>query len=359
MDGIGWFAYNTLKEITVNNPGIEFHFLFDSRPDPSFLFSKNITPHNLFPPAKHAFLNIVWFEWSVKKILKKICPDLFFSPDGILCLSWNGKQHGVIHDINFYHYPEDLKFSNRKYYNYFFPRYANKATRVATVSEYSKYDIARSFEIREDKIDVVYNGINSFYHAVPENVVSKTRDRYTNGEPFFIFVGTISPRKNLLNLMAAFDLYKRDSSSATKLLIAGAEMYKAHELHNLKTELQFGKDIIFTGRLADAELNDLLGSALALVFIPKFEGFGIPPIEAMQCNIPVIASSVTSIPEVCRDAALLVNPFDKHEVKNALIKIESDESFREQLIEKGKKRKEFFSWEKTADLLWASIGKCL
>jgi glycosyltransferase involved in cell wall biosynthesis len=359
MDGIGWFTYNTLKEITVSNPAIEFHFLFDSGIDASFLFSKNVIPHNLFPPARHAVLNIIWFEWSVKKILKKIDPDLFFSPDGILCLGWNGKQHGVIHDINFYHHPEDLKFSNRKYYNYLFPRYANKATRLATVSEYSKFDIAKSFEINQDKIDVVYNGINSFYHPASENIINQTRDRYTNGKPFFIFVGTISPRKNLLNLMNAFELYKRETNSDTKLAIAGGGMYKVGQLHDLKKQLQFGGDIIFTGRLGDTELNDVLGSALALIYVPKFEGFGIPLVEAMQCNIPIIASSVTSIPEVTGNAALLVDPFDVDEIKNALVKIETDQTLRNELIERGKSRKEFFSWRKTADLLWASINKCL
>jgi glycosyltransferase involved in cell wall biosynthesis len=358
MDGIGWFAYNTLKEITVNNPQIEFHFLFDSGIDPHFIFSKNIVPHNLLPPAKHAVLNIIWFEWSVKQILKKINPGLFFSPDGILCLGWNGKQHGVIHDINFYHHPEDLKFSNRKYYNYFFPRYANKATRLATVSEYSKLDIVKNYDIKKDNIDVVYNGINSFYHPVTEKIINRTKDRYTDGKSFFIFIGTISPRKNLSNLMRAFDLYKQETRSDTKLVIAGGGMYKVHHLHNLKTHLQFGTDIVFTGRLDDAELNNLLGSAIALVFVPKFEGFGIPLVEAMQCNIPIIASGVTSIPEVIGDAGLLVDPFDIYEIKNAIVRIETDKFLRNELIKKGENRKEFFSWEKTADLLWASIRKC-
>src|ERR687889_157102 len=95
MDGIGWFTYNTLEYIVKQNPGIEFHFLFDSGIDKDFLFSSNVTGHNLFPPAKHALLNLIWFEWSVKRLLDKLNPDLFLSPDGLLCLGWNGKQYGV------------------------------------------------------------------------------------------------------------------------------------------------------------------------------------------------------------------------------------------------------------------------
>ena len=165
MDGIGWFTYNTLKEITVNHPEIEFHFLFDSGIEDEFLFSRNIIPHNLFPPAKHALLNTIWFEWSAKNLLNKLKPDLFFSPDGILCLGWDGKQYGVIHDINYEHRPKDLKLSNRIYYKYFIPRSAKKACRLSTVSEYSKNDIVNTYKINADKIDVIHLGINEFFSS--------------------------------------------------------------------------------------------------------------------------------------------------------------------------------------------------
>jgi glycosyltransferase involved in cell wall biosynthesis len=359
MDGIGWFTYNTLKHIVPANPGIEFHFFFDSGIDKDFLFADNIIPHRLFPPAKHALLNIAWFEWSVKHQLKKIQPDLFFSPDGILCLGWAGKQYGVIHDINFVHRPQDLKFSNSRYYNYYFPRFARKATRLATVSEFSKQDIHSSFGIENDKIDVVYCGVNSFYHPVDNIVADDTRKRYTSGKPYFIFVGTLSPRKNVLGLMDSFELFKKETGSDVHLVIAGHDMFRANELYERKKQMQFGNEVLFTGRVGDEELNRLLASSLALVFVPFFEGFGIPAIEAMQCHVPVIASNVTSVPEVVGEAALLVDPNKTEEIKNAMKAIAQNESLRTDLIEKGKRRKEFFSWQKTAGLLWRGISSCL
>src|SRR5687768_9362286 len=123
MDGIGWFTFNTLRSIVAKNPQAEFHFFFDSASDPEFIFGSNVKSYVLFPPAKHALLNVAWFEWSAKRLLNQLQPDLFLSPDGILCLGWKGKQFAVIHDINFLHKPKDLKFSNRKYYNYFFPKF--------------------------------------------------------------------------------------------------------------------------------------------------------------------------------------------------------------------------------------------
>lgn len=359
MDGIGWFTYNTLKFIVRQNPHIEFHFLFDSGIDEEFLFAENVVPHNLFPPAKHAMLNILWFEFSVKRKLKKIKPDLFFSPDGNLCLGWAGKQHGVIHDINFYHYPEYLKLSNRKYYNYFFPRYIKKATRIATVSEYSKKDISSVYEIGEDKIDVVYSGINSFYHPIDSNKQPEIRNKFTEGEPYFLFVGTLSPRKNVLGLMKAFELYKDKTGSSTKLFIVGGGMYKTDDLYKYQKQMRFGEEVIFMGRLDNDEMNNIYAAAMALVFVPFFEGFGLPPLEAMQCDVPVIASNVTSVPEIVGDAAFLTDPFNINSIAEAMITIEDDQRLRNELITKGRMRKQTFSWERTADLLWKSILKCV
>ena len=359
MDGIGWFTYNTLRYIVRQNSQIEFHFLFDSDIDQEFLFADNIVPHKLFPPAKHAILNIVWFEYSVRKQLKRIKPDLFFSPDGILCLGWNGKQHGVIHDINFHHHPEYLKFSNRKYYNYFFPKFIKKATRLATVSKYSKKDICTTYSAETDKIDIVYSGVNSFYKPVDESKKAKIRDQYADGKPYFVFIGALSPRKNIVGMMKAFELFKKRTGNETRLLIVGKEMYGTAEMQQCKKKLQFGRDIMFTGRMSDAVINDILGSALALVFVPFFEGFGLPPVEAMQCDVPVIASNVTSVPEVTGDAALMVDPFNIHSIADAMINVQQSSELRFDLIKKGRVRKEFFSWEKTAELLWESMHKCI
>jgi glycosyltransferase involved in cell wall biosynthesis len=359
MDGIGWFTYNTMKHITLTNPDIEFHFLFDSGIDKKFLFSKNIVPHNLFPPAKHAILNIAWFEWSVVNYLKKINPVLFLSPDGILCLRWNGKQHGVIHDINFAHIPDDMKWANRKYYNYFFPKYARKASGLATVSEYSKTDIINTFKIDRGKIDVVYCGINSFYEPVSEDIKKQVRQKYTGGVEFFVFVGTLHPRKNIIRLLQAFEKFKQATPSNVKILLVGREMYRTKEMHDYRESLQHKNDVIFTGPLPEEELKIVFGSALCLTFVPYFEGFGIPPIEAMQCDVPVIASNTTSVPEVVGNAALLVDPFNVDEIAVAIQRIWNEPFLRQDLIMKGRVRKLAFPWERTAKLLWASVSKLL
>lgn len=359
MDGIGWFKYNTLQYIVKNNPGIEFHFFFDSAIDKEFLFGNNVVPHKLLPPAKHPALNIIWSEFSVRKKLKQLRPHLYFSPDGMLCLGWNGPQYGVIHDINFMHHPEFLTFSNRTYYRRYFPRFAQKATRIGTVSTYSKDDIARTFQIDPEKIDVVYCGVNSFFQPVDVTVVSAARERYTSGRDFFLFVGTLSPRKNILGLMQAYELFRETAGQDIKLVIAGGGMYKTRELSDFRKKSKYGHDIIFTGRLENEELNNLYASAIALVFVPFFEGFGIPLVEAMQSRLPIIASNSTSIPEITGDAAILVDPGNISQIAEAMQSVADDKKLRHDLIRKGLHRRHFFSWKKTADLLWKGMCQSL
>lgn len=359
MDGIGWVTYNVLKELTTSHPEIEFHFLFDSGIENEFLFSKNIIPHNLFPPAKHAVLNTIWFEWSAKILLNRLKPDLFFSPDGILCLGWKGKQYGIIHDVNFVHRPKDLKKANHIYYNYFIPRSIKKACRIATISAYSKKDIIDVYKTPSEKIDIIHLGINDFFYPINKSVQQEVKNKFTQGCDYFIFIGTISPRKNIDRLMLAFDLFKQQTNSDFKLILAGKEMYRTLELHDLKLKLKNGNDIIFTGRLNNNDLAVLLASAFCLVFVPLIEGFGLPPIEAMQCDIPVIASNVTSVPEVVGDAALLVNPFNVEEIKNAMITVYTNNEIRYALIKKGIERRKLFKWQNTAKEIWISMQKCL
>jgi glycosyltransferase involved in cell wall biosynthesis len=359
MDGIGWFSFHTLGHIVRNNPSVEFHFLFDSGVEKEFLFAENVIPHNLFPPAKHAVLNIAWFEWSVKRVLNKINPDLFFSPDGILCLGWSGKQHSVIHDVSFLHRPDDLKWTNNKYYNYFFPRFAKRARRIATISEYSKADISNSFNVDPSKIDVVYGGGNEQFQPISAPQQQEIKQSVSGGKSYFIFVGTLHPRKNLVGLLKAFELFKDETGADFKLVIAGKPAYKAEDIFTQRDMMKHKEDVIFTGRVDDDKLNGLLAAAFASTFVPHFEGFGIPIIEAMQCDVPVISSNTTSMPEVAGDAALLVNPESPDEIKTAMVKLYNDPPLRDLLIQRGRQRRTQFTWERTAAALWKSIEQSI
>jgi glycosyltransferase involved in cell wall biosynthesis len=357
LEGIGWFTYETLKRMVYQHPEHEFFFLFDRPYDKSFVFSSNVSPVVLFPQARHPALYYLFFEFAVPRALKKIKADLFLSPDGYLSLSTSVPSVQVIHDLHFVHFPQNIPWMERNYYSYFFPRYANKAARIACVSEYTKKDIINSFQIKAEKIDVVYNGANELYAPLGSEEIIKTQKIYTKSSPYFLFVGALHPRKNLVNLFLAFDAFKKTYHNNFQLLIVGAKMWKTSAIENAYKNMEFKEDVIFTGHLDSNKLKYIYASAHALVYVPYFEGFGIPIVEAMYCDVPVITSNVTSMPEVSGDAALLVNPFSVDEIKDAMLKLTKDEEYRKMLIEKGKIRRKNFSWQQSADRLWSCISK--
>lgn len=359
LEGIGWFTLETLKRITRNHPEHEFIFIFDRPYNQDYIFSENVTPVVIGPQARHPFLFYAWFEFQIPKILKKYKADLFLSPDGYLSLRTKVPQLAVIHDINFVHRPGDLPWLIAKYYNYFFPKFARTAKRIATVSYYSKEDITRSFKVDYDKIDVVYDGINQIFEPISEEDKIVVREKFTGGSEYFLFVGALHPRKNVSGLLKAFDAYKSVSGNGLKLVIVGGEMHKTGDIFDTYENMRYKVDVIFTGRISTADLHDIFGAALALTFIPFFEGFGIPIVEAMSAGLPVICSNTTSIPEVGGDAVLYADPLKIDQITEAMLKLVGDEKLRELLIEKGFKQKDKFSWDETARLLWMSIERAL
>jgi len=359
IDGLGMFTLESFKKIVAKNPTVEFVFIFDRKPNPDFIFAKNITAIVIGPQARHPFLYKIWYQYSLHKLLKRLNADIFVGTDGGIPLKTRTKTLSVIHDLNFEHHPEHLPPLVRNFYCKNFPKFAAKATRIATVSEFSKKDIIDTYNINSQKIDVVYNGPNEKYKPISNQEKESIQLKYSNSNPYFLFVGTLHPRKNLINLFTAFNEFKSESNSNYKLLIVGRKMWWTKEIEKAYNELSFKKDIIFTGRVSNKELYQITASAYALTYVPIFEGFGIPLVEAMSCGIPIITSNVTSMPEVVGDAGVLVDPYSVDQISQAMIKITSDDQLKTQLVEKSILQAKKFSWEKTGDLLWNSILKTI
>lgn len=359
LDGIGWFTFHTLQHITAAHPDIEFIFFFDRQWDPRFIFGPNVRAVALFPQARHPFLYYLWFEHAIPAALKKHKADLFLSPDGYLSLNTSVKQVPVIHDLNFEHYPKDLPFLTRSYYRYYFPRFAAKAARIATVSEFSKKDISECYHIGSDKIDVVYNGVNELYKPCEPSVVNSTREKYAGGAPYFLFVGMLHQRKNIANLFRAFEKFRDGNQTNMKLLIVGHKKWWTSEMEQVFEGMKYKDEVVFTGRMPIEELVRVVGSAFAMTYVSVFEGFGVPIIEAMKSGVPVITSNVTSMPEVSGGAALLADPFDTDSITGAMTRLWKEKSLRESMIASGLERAGYFSWNRTSELLWSSITKAL
>jgi len=355
LDGIGWFTYQTLKRITLAHPAHEFIFLFDRPYNSQFVFASNVKPIVVFPPARHPFLYLIYYQWSVNRLLKKLQPDVFLAPDGLLVLGSATKQIAVIHDINFHHYPQDLGFFYRHYYNIFMPLFAKTANKIATVSEFSKSDLVQTYKIFPEKISVVYNGINEGYKVLNEQEKQSTRAAFSAGKNYFLFVGSMSPRKNLARLIEAFALFKKHSLSDFKLVLAGGNLWGESTLHALIAKHQLKEEILFTGRVSQDDLEKIMGSAYALTFVSYFEGFGIPLVEAMACEVPIICSKESCMPEIAGDAARYVDAFDVEDIAKGMKELTDNNDLRKRLIEAGIAQRAKFSWQTAAEKLWQII----
>lgn len=359
LEGIGWFTCESLKRITRQHPEHQFYFIFDRPFSEEFIFNDNITPIVAFPQARHQYLWYLFFEWSVPYLLRKYKADMFLSTDGWLSLRSNLPSVNVIHDLNFEHSDDFLPPAVHEYYTTYFPKFAEKATRLATVSEFSKYDIHTMYHIPLDRIDVAYNGCNCEFVPISLSEQEEVKQKYAMGEEYFLFVGAIHKRKNLTNIFKAFDQFKIKSGCATKLMIVGNKKWWSGEIEDTYLAMQHKEDVLFVGRLLPNELSRVMGSSLALVYASLFEGFGIPILEAFNSETAVITSNLTSMPEVAGDAALLVNPYSVDQIATAMYQIKSDSQFRKSLIQKGKIQRRKFTWDQTASQLWASIEKVL
>lgn len=361
MTGIGVFTHETISRIVKNHPEHTFYFIFDDDPHPSFITEPNIIPIvTPFKSRHRSFLLHFWFEYILTKTLKKIKPDIFLSPDGFMSLKTSIPTLLVIHDLNFEHNAKFIPKQISNFYRKYTPKYALKAKRIATVSEFSKLDISKRYNIDPNKIDVVYNGSKEMFYPRSDEQKQEYRNKHTLGHPFFIFVGMIHPRKNLANQLKAFDLFRsRSENPLHKFYIVGKTWILDEELKLTLSTMKFIDDVIFAGRIPAQDLVTAIASATAIMYVSLFEGFGIPILEGFCTETPVITSNTSSMPEVAGDAALCVSPTNIDEIESAMSKIIQNPNLKNELIENGRKRKLIFTWDKTAELLWESLTKMI
>ena len=359
LEGIGWFTYETMKRLTRNHPEHTFLFLFDRDWDPEFIFSDNIIPVKVWPPARHPYLWKYWFDYAIPQVFKKYKPDVFISTDGFLSLKTHVPTLLVIHDLGFEHYPDHTPGIVSKYYRKFTPLYAKKAARIITVSQFSKDDIVKHYHTDPKKIDVAHNGANELYIVLHEEEKVITRQNFAGGKNYFVYVGSVHPRKNVKNLLLAFDLLKKENATDHKLVIVGRMAWKTDETQEVYDNMQFKDDVIFTGHLQLNDLTRIVASADAFVFPSLFEGFGIPVLEARACGVPVITSDRTSLPEVAGDKAMYFNPDDINDIKNAMEEFLFNRTKYLPTTIDIQNVKQEFNWDRSANIIFNAALQCL
>jgi glycosyltransferase involved in cell wall biosynthesis len=355
LEGIGWFTYQTLERMVHLHPEHDFIFFFDRPYDESFIFSSNVTPVVIPPQARHPILFTLWFDWTIPYALKKYKIDVFLSPDGYCSLRTKVPTCLVIHDLAFEHYPEHFVLSHRHYWKFFQPKFARKAQQIVTVSQFSKQDIIRLYGIEEEKIAVACNGAHNDYHPLDWKEKEAIKKQYADGSEYFVYAGALHPRKNIVNLLKAFIAFKKKQRSDMKLVIVGRLAWKYEEVLQMKDSMPFKEDVKWVGYMDVDELPKVIGGAYAMVYPSFFEGFGIPILEALKCNVPAIAGNTSSMPEVVGNAGLLVDPYSVEDIAEKMELLYKDEALRSRLIAAAPVQVEKYTWEKAADVLWQSI----
>jgi glycosyltransferase involved in cell wall biosynthesis len=226
---------------------------------------------------------------------------------------------------------------------------ARRATRVLTVSESSKRDILRFVDADPSKIDVIYNAYDERFGVEPlEEDVVRVRERYQLQDRFVLYAGTVKPHKNLERLIEAFNLVRQRGLEDLKLVMIGDDISKYAALRRAVHKHQLHKYVRFLGYLPEETLAVMYRLAGLFVFPSLYEGFGLPPLEAMASGTPVVTSNLSSLPEVVGDAAVLVDPYDPAALADGMFRVLSDPSLQADLRRKGLARARLFSWEESA-----------
>lgn len=257
----------------------------------------------------------------------------------------------TIHDLAFEHMPETFTRRGSFQLKLTVRRTAQRAVRIATVSEYSRQDLLRTYHLPPEKVAVTYNGVDSHFTAkTGPNETADVRQRFGISRDYLLAVGSLQPRKNLVRLIRAYAKLRTENQNfSPQLVIVGRKLWLADEIFAEVRRQTWAEDVILTGYASDEDLPKLYRQAAAFVYPSLFEGFGLPPVEAMACGTPVITSDVSSLPEITGEAALLVDPLDQAAIESALLEILNDQSLRARLKEQGIEQAKKFTWRAAAE----------
>jgi len=345
LEGIPRYIYETTKGLILNHPEHTFFLFFDRPFGKEYIFAENVVPIILRPQARHPWLWYLWFEHILPSAFTKHNIDLFYSGESFISLKTKVPTLMVIHDLAFEAYPDHLPSHQAKYLKKYVPLFHEKADHVVAVSKFTKNHIIKNYNILADKISVAGNATPQGFELLNNFERNQFRNKYSQGDPYIIYLGSLHPRKNIVKMLQGFHEFKKEKQSKYKLILVGRKAWNTDEIENA---IASTPDVIQLGLVENEEVYGLMGGADALLYVSLFEGFGIPVLEAMSCQVPVITSQDSAMSEVGQDAVHLVDPFDPGSIAKGISKVLYNEDYRTELLHNGQKRIELYSWDKTA-----------
>jgi glycosyltransferase involved in cell wall biosynthesis len=341
--GIGQYILRLTQALAQIDHEDQF-VVFKSRKDPTFIVHQaNFRDEQLWTPSHHRFERL-----ALSVELMPFSLDVLHSPDFIPPARMRCPSVITVHDLAFLLYPRFLTRESARYYGQV-DLAARHADHIIAVSASTKRDTVRLLGVPEKKITVIHEAAHPLFTPLTnETELARVRNHYQLPENFILFVSTVEPRKNLPTLLRAFKLLRDNYKSDAVLAVAGNRGWLFEQVDQVVAELNLGEHVRFLGGVPNEELVYLYNAAKLFVFPSFYEGFGLPPLEAMACGTPVIVSNVSSLPEVIGDAGMLVAPEDVEGLTVAMWRVLGDENLRREMREKGLKRAQTFSWQRAA-----------
>lgn len=350
--GVGSYTLNLVKNLGALDTKNKYILFSNSFKDRVRFESLGLPPNFELKDYRipNRILRMLWNRFSfppVEVFIKEA--DIFHSPHSIPIPIRKAKLIVTIHDLFFLKYPEMVGKDVREDHKKILKGYVPKIKRIITVSYHSKKDIIELLNINPEIVDVIYEGVDSIFRVINDRPsLEKIRERYKLPQEFILFVGTIEPRKNPNTLLEAIALLREKGLKNLILVMVGPMGWKSDETLRLVSMKGLGDCVRHIGYIPHEDIPFMYNAAKLLVYTSLYEGFGLPPLEAMACGIPVIASNLSSMPEILGDAALLVNPYDPYEIAGSIERVLYNESLRNSLVEKGLKKAKLYSWVDTA-----------
>ncbi len=345
--GIGQYTWRLIEALAALDHTDDFHVFRHRKDQTEFARQANFQHHAVWTPS-HNRLEI--YLLGLEMLWSRLDLDILHSTD-FIPPQWKPrgcKSVITIHDLAFLHYPHFLTKASARYYGQIEDA-VKRADHIIAVSNSTRRDIVNLLGVDEQKITVIYEAPNPVYLPMDRShALAQVQARYALPNDFILFVSTIEPRKNVQGLLRAFRRLLDDYKLDVSLVLAGSKGWLSQEAYDLVNELKLNKQCLFLGPVEDKELVFLYNAARCLAYPSFYEGFGLPPLEAMACGTPAVVANVSSLPEVVGDAALLVAPNDVEELTVALWRLLTDDQVWTELQQKGFKRAERFSWARAA-----------
>lgn len=365
--GIGWCADNLIKAIAkTGNYDCQINYFSKNYSDKVLANLEEYEKYGV-KLRKCSWFNDVWYKmvWPFLRI-PYTC---FFGDDCQITQFFNyvippgvkGRKITIVHDMAHLAYPETVRPKTKRWLDLTLKSSCKRADIIITVSEFSKSEIIQYLGIPEEKIVVMYNGVDlTFFNPNYSNdKIATVAKKYGITRDYFLYLGTIEPRKNIQRIIDAYVELKKRRKNIPQLILAGGKGWLCDSIYKNVKDLNMPEDIIFTGYIAPEDSPLLISGAVTFLFPSLYEGFGTPLIESMACGTPVISANAASMPEVIGDAGLLVNPYEVEEIRESMERILDDDKLRKTLRDKGIERANQFTWDNSARVLEKVYNKVL